>query len=113
MQVRRGRAAVTGSDLGSGPEVRPCFDTATNRDASSREKSASMAAAVISGKVEFPAIPTIPLRELAPWVVLAGLLFVLMMYFVGVEQGSLSLFGGERVHEFVHDARHILSFPCH
>ena len=72
-----------------------------------------MAATVVPGRVEIPAIPTVPLPELVPWAVFGGLLFVLMLYFVGVEQGALSVFGGHYVHEFVHDARHILSFPCH
>jgi Probable cobalt transporter subunit (CbtB) len=47
---------------------------------------------------------------------LAGTVFValLVIYFVGVDQGAVSLFGSDRhVHEFVHDARHLLGFPCH
>ena len=28
-------------------------------------------------------------------------------------EGALSLIGGSSVHEFVHDARHLLGFPCH
>ena len=32
----------------------------------------------------------------------------------GIEQGALSIFGGNSyVHEFMHDARHFLGFPCH
>jgi len=55
----------------------------------------------------------VPLRDLAPWAALVGLLFVMFVYFVGVEQGALSMFGGHYVHEFVHDARHLLADPCH
>jgi hypothetical protein len=55
----------------------------------------------------------VPVRELLPWVLFAGVLLVLALYFIGVEQGALSIFGGHWVHEFVHDARHILAFPCH
>lgn len=35
-------------------------------------------------------------------------------YFVGVDQGLTSVFGNNTdIHEFVHDARHFLGFPCH
>lgn len=35
-------------------------------------------------------------------------------YFVGVDQGMTSVFGQDaHIHEFVHDARHFLGFPCH
>jgi hypothetical protein len=58
-------------------------------------------------------LPAVPLRELAPFLLLAGLLLVLIGYFVGVEAGAVSLTGGQWVHEFVHDGRHLLGFPCH
>ncbi|CAB3727659.1 CbtB domain-containing protein [Paraburkholderia rhynchosiae] len=62
-----------------------------------------------------PAIqPTpIPLRELLPWALFGGLLLLLALYFVGAEQGATSLVPGMYVHEFVHDGRHLLGFPCH
>jgi hypothetical protein len=35
-------------------------------------------------------------------------------YLVGVDEGMVSLFGKTMVvHEWVHDARHFLGFPCH
>jgi hypothetical protein len=55
----------------------------------------------------------IPLRDALPWAVFSGLLLLLAIYFVGVEQGATSLFPGMYVHEFVHDGRHLLGFPCH
>jgi hypothetical protein len=55
----------------------------------------------------------IPLGEALPWLVLAGLLLLLGIYFVGAEQGAMSIFKGMYVHEFVHDGRHLLGFPCH
>ena len=55
----------------------------------------------------------IPLADLLPWAIFAGLLAVIAIYFVGVEEGAMSLFSGMYVHEFVHDARHLLGFPCH
>ena len=60
-----------------------------------------------------PAIPAIPLRDIVPWLVLAGAVLLSLVYFVGTEQGATSLFSGNLVHEFMHDARHLLGFPCH
>lgn len=57
--------------------------------------------------------PAIPLRDILPWAVLGTLLAVLLLYFVSTEQGAMSLFDGMYVHEFVHDGRHLLGFPCH
>ena len=55
----------------------------------------------------------VPLRELLPWALFGGLLLLLAIYFVGAEQGATSLVKGTSVHEFVHDGRHLLGFPCH
>jgi Probable cobalt transporter subunit (CbtB) len=55
----------------------------------------------------------IPLRELLPWAVFAGLLCLIALYFVGAEQGATALIAGTDVHEFLHDGRHLLGFPCH
>jgi hypothetical protein len=50
----------------------------------------------------------------ALWLAATAFLALLALYFVGVDQGAVSLFGGDsHVHEFVHDARHLLGFPCH
>lgn len=60
------------------------------------------------------ALPTpIPLRQIAPWALFGGLLFLLALYFIGAEEGATSIVGGSMVHEFVHDGRHLLGFPCH
>jgi hypothetical protein len=48
-----------------------------------------------------------------PWAVFGGLLALLVLYFIGAEQGAMSMFSGNYVHEFVHDGRHLLGFPCH
>lgn len=58
-------------------------------------------------------IPRIPLSALAPWAFFLTLLAALAVFFVGAEQGALSLFSGTAVHEWVHDGRHLLGFPCH
>ena len=55
----------------------------------------------------------IPLRELWPWLVFAGLIALIAIYFVGAEEGATSLISGMYVHEWVHDGRHLLGFPCH
>ena len=50
----------------------------------------------------------------ALWLAATVFLALLAVYFVGVDQGAVSLFGSDaHVHEFVHDARHLLGFPCH
>ena len=58
-------------------------------------------------------IPVIPVGQILPWAILGGLLMLLCLYFVGSEQGATSMFKGMYVHEFVHDGRHLLGFPCH
>ncbi|VVN43759.1 CbtB domain-containing protein [Pseudomonas fluorescens] len=58
-------------------------------------------------------IPTIPLGEILPWAIFGGLLLMLGIYFIGAEQGATSIFSGTFVHEYVHDSRHLLGFPCH
>jgi hypothetical protein len=41
-------------------------------------------------------------------------LAVAVYYFVGIDEGMTSLFGKTMViHEWVHDSRHFLGFPCH
>ena len=49
--------------------------------------------------------------ELLPYFVLGGLVLLILVYFVGGEQSALAVFSGGSVHEFVHDARHLLGFP--
>jgi hypothetical protein len=49
------------------------------------------------------------------WLTATAFLALLVLYFIGVDQGATSVFGPDNmyVHEFVHDARHLLGFPCH
>ena len=58
-------------------------------------------------------LPVIPVNELLPCAMFGGLLMLLAIYFVGAEQGATALIHGRYVHEFVHDGRHLLGFPCH
>jgi hypothetical protein len=50
----------------------------------------------------------------ALWLSLTAFLALMVLYFIGVDQGATSVFGDNMyIHEFVHDARHLLGFPCH
>lgn len=56
----------------------------------------------------------LPVSKAVLW--LAATLFVALTlyYFVGIDQGAVSVFGSDtHVHELMHDARHLLGFPCH
>ncbi|MER6958773.1 CbtB domain-containing protein [Streptomyces sp. NPDC002623] len=55
----------------------------------------------------------LPIGAIVPWAVFFGILMLVLLYFVGAEQGATSVVSGEGVHEWVHDARHLLGFPCH
>ena len=56
--------------------------------------------------------PKIYLHEIWPWALLAFALLALI-YFVGVDEGAASMVPGSSIHEWVHDGRHLLGFPCH
>ncbi|MFJ9540305.1 CbtB-domain containing protein [Streptomyces sp. NPDC101225] len=61
-----------------------------------------------------PTLPAkLPIGAIAPWAVFFGILMLVLLYFVGAEQGATSVLSGSDVHEWVHDARHLLGFPCH
>jgi hypothetical protein len=65
--------------------------------------------------IDRPAIypPAVSLSELWPWTLFAAAL-LLLVYFVGIDEGATSVFGnGMWLHEWVHDGRHLLGFPCH
>ncbi len=71
------------------------------------ETSAATSASDLALKV------AIPIKEIMPWAIFGVLIMGLAYYFVGAEQGATSIFSGMGIHEFVHDARHLLGFPCH
>jgi hypothetical protein len=58
-------------------------------------------------------IPAIPFRELAPWALFFGLLGAFVLFFISADQGAVSIPSGTAIHEWVHDGRHLLGFPCH
>jgi len=48
------------------------------------------------------------------WLFGTAVMAMLAYYFIGIDQGATSVFGNDtHIHEFVHDARHFLGFPCH
>jgi len=56
----------------------------------------------------------VPLSRAALWLVSTVIVALAVYYFIGVDQGATSVFGGDmHIHEFTHDARHFLGFPCH
>ena len=63
------------------------------------------------------AVPTpvvLPLPRAILWLGGTVLLALALYYFIGIDQGATSVFGDNMyIHEFVHDARHFLGFPCH
>jgi hypothetical protein len=64
-------------------------------------------------RVDVPALPApVSLRQLWPWA-LFGFALLAVIYMVGMDQGAVSVVPGLYVHEFVHDGRHLLGFPCH
>jgi uncharacterized membrane protein len=67
----------------------------------------------VTAALELPLQIAIPLAKIVPWAIFGVVMAGLAYYFVGAEQGATSIFNGMSVHEFVHDARHLLGFPCH
>lgn len=56
----------------------------------------------------------IPVADTLPWLIGAAVVGLFLYYFIGIDEGATSVFGNSMVvHEFAHDARHFLSFPCH
>ena len=72
-----------------------------------------MAQSAVGSLSQPVSLPVIPMSELLPWLLFGGLLMLLALYFVGAEQGATSIIDGRTVHEFLHDGRHLLGFPCH
>ena len=76
----------------------------------------------MSSQLSNPAVPVVatPTPVVIPavtgfaWLLGTAAIGVLAYYFIGVDQGMVSVLGNDsHVHEFVHDARHLLGFPCH
>jgi hypothetical protein len=70
----------------------------------------TLAAPSAGHDVAYP--PAVSLHDAWPWLLFGGALLALI-YFVGVDEGAASVIPGRFVHEWVHDGRHLLGFPCH
>ena len=56
----------------------------------------------------------LPISRAMLWLVGTALAALAVYYFIGVDEGAVSVFGKSMmIHEFVHDSRHFLGFPCH
>ena len=56
----------------------------------------------------------LPISRSMVWLAGTALLALAVYYFIGIDQGAVSVFGSDtHVHELVHDGRHFLGFPCH
>lgn len=61
-----------------------------------------------------PTVVVWPAAKAMLWLATATVLALGLYYFIGIDQGATSIFGSDtHIHEFVHDARHFLGFPCH
>lgn len=58
-------------------------------------------------------VPSIPVAQLAPWAAFVFLAAAIVLFFISADQGVVSIPAGNAVHEWVHDGRHLLGFPCH
>lgn len=104
MRIRHGRATVTAIGGSQTSIAVPLSEWTRNPEVKKHMSHTSSVQSQLS---------VIPLKDILPWATVAGLLSLIAIYFVSSEQGGIAVFDGTNVHEFVHDARHLLGFPCH
>ncbi len=76
--------------------------------------SSSMAQSFSAKPALAIAVPDVSAINAALWLTATTLVAALAYYFLGFDQGAVSVFGSDtHVHEYIHDARHFLGFPCH
>nr|WP_042185205.1 CbtB domain-containing protein [Kibdelosporangium sp. MJ126-NF4]CEL16612.1 hypothetical protein [Kibdelosporangium sp. MJ126-NF4]CTQ89037.1 hypothetical protein [Kibdelosporangium sp. MJ126-NF4] len=63
--------------------------------------------------ISVPVPIRIPIRTILPWAVFFAIVALFLLYFVGSAQGAVIAGPDNLMHEFVHDGRHLLGFPCH
>ena len=74
----------------------------------------SIAPTAVSGSESVTTPLVLPLSKSVFWLVGAALFALAVYYFIGIDQGAVSIFGSDsHVHELVHDGRHLIGFPCH
>ena len=64
----------------------------------------------VAGEAIHP--PPVSLGAGWPWALFI-VAMLLLFYFVGMDEGAASVVPGSSLHEWVHDGRHLLGFPCH
>ncbi|MGA9100546.1 CbtB domain-containing protein [Aeromicrobium sp.] len=72
----------------------------------------SIASPAIGGAPELE-VPSIPIGQLAPWAAFFFLFAAVVLFFISADQGIVSIPSGNAIHEWVHDGRHLLGYPCH
>lgn len=72
-----------------------------------------MAQSAVPTTADSAGVTPISLSALAPWALFVGVLMLVLLYLVGAEQGATAVFEGDTIHEWFHDGRHLLGFPCH
>ncbi len=70
----------------------------------------SQATATATPEIE---IPSIPVAQIAPWALFFFVMAAIVLFFITADQGAVSISGGTAIHEWVHDGRHLLGYPCH
>ena len=56
----------------------------------------------------------LPISRAMLWLIGTAVVALAVYYLIGVDEGAVSVFGKSMmIHEFVHDPRHFLGFPCH
>jgi hypothetical protein len=56
----------------------------------------------------------LPISRVAILLGITAFIALAMYYFIGIDEGVTSVFGKTlMIHEWVHDSRHFLGFPCH
>jgi hypothetical protein len=85
-------------------------------DAQSLKEALSMTTMPVPGSSSVPRVSpeAISRGRVALILGVTVVLAVAVYYLVGVDEGMTSVFGNTMVvHEWVHDSRHLLGFPCH
>ncbi len=100
MKIRHGRATVRFAYMGMWVESGISSQTIKlNRDARSHKYMSQNTSSAAKPSDFLTAPAPIPFSKLAPWLIFAGLVMLLMIYFVGAEEGATSIVPAMYVHD--------------